>query len=313
MKSQKIWIVETGKTEIREVEVPDPAPGEVQIRCLANGVCMLEVSIFKGVEPGPPCQAGHEGIGVVTKVGKGVECLAEGDCVRTSWWTQVENLPAAGRPKYKSVPSDPALFISEPVGCVAGALRSYDISPGDRVLLMGAGYMGLLNVQGLAHYPLSELVVTDINPARLTLASEFGATETIHAGTAVGDARLEELKDSKFDLVVEAAGAEATMRMAGDLTRNGGRLALFGWQHGERKVNMTRWHVGGLHVINAGPAISFDHNINTSHRAVDLLECGVFDQSKLITHRHSFTDVQQALEEAVDRTSDYIKGVLEFE
>jgi Zn-dependent alcohol dehydrogenase len=48
--------------EIREVTVADPAPNEVQVRCLANGICMLEVSVYLGHEPWFPFPAGHEGV-----------------------------------------------------------------------------------------------------------------------------------------------------------------------------------------------------------------------------------------------------------
>lgn len=58
--------------------------------------------------------------------------------------------------------------------------------PGDRVLVLGAGYMGLLNVIGLAHSPVSELVVTDIKEKNLELARSFGATHIINSGTDQG-------------------------------------------------------------------------------------------------------------------------------
>jgi len=43
-----VYIVEPGRVEVREMEVPDPQPGEVQVRCIANGICMAEVSLFRG-------------------------------------------------------------------------------------------------------------------------------------------------------------------------------------------------------------------------------------------------------------------------
>ena len=306
-------ITAKGQVEIREMPLPDPGPGEVQVQMAANGICMFEVSVYTGVEPIYPCNAGHEGIGRVVKVGPGVKNLREGDWVPAGRWTQLENLPADGRPAFSSAPKDPALWLWEPVDCVVRALYEYDISPGDRVLLIGSGFMGLLNVQGLGRYPLAELVVADLDAAKLELAARFGATETIRAGTEEGNARLEELKGKKFDLVIEASGSEQALRMCGDLVRNGGRLALFGWQHGMRSVNMTRWHIGGLKVLNTAPAIATDRNINTMERAVRLIERGVFDLAPLVTHRHSWKDVASALDEAARRPAGYIKGVLEFD
>ena len=312
MKTSSIWIVAPQEVEIREIDVADPGPREVQVRCLANGICMLEVSVYKGTERWYPFLAGHEGIGVVTKVGREVIDIKEGDTVPCRQWQQLANVRADGLPTFRQAPADPALVIWEPVDCVIRALRAYAIQPGDRVLLTGAGYMGLLNVQGLARYPLTELVVSDVNPDRLVLAKAFGATGTIVAGTPEGDARLEALTAQPFDLVIEASGALSALQRAGDLTRAGGRLAIFAWHHGERTVNMTPWHLRGLHVINAAPGIATDYSMNTMERTVRMIEAGIFDQSRLITHRHPAGRVREALDLALRRPPEFIKGVLDF-
>jgi threonine dehydrogenase-like Zn-dependent dehydrogenase len=304
MKTLAVYLPKPGKAEIREIEVGDPGPDEVQVRCLANGICMYEVSVFRGIEPCPQGPVGHEGIGVVAKAGGNVTNVKEGDFVPCGGWVGIQNLRAASLPVFRVPISDPTLFVMEPVECVVRALRAYDITPGDRALL--------LNVQGLARNPLSELVVTDVVPGRLALAREFGATETVQTGTPAGDKRLQDLRASPFDLVIECAGVESTIQEAGYLTRNGGRLAIFAWHHGMRSVNMTRWHMGGLKVLNTAPSISIDHNVNTRERTLRLMERGVFDLRKLVTHRFPVEEVQKAMELAAERRSDFIKGVLTF-
>jgi len=149
---------------------PDPGPNQIQARTVANGICMFEVSVYSGKEPMYPRNVGHEGVGVVTKVGRDVKHIREGDWVATFNWSTAVNMDAAGAAVFSRRPADPALFIAEPPSCVVTALYSYDLTPGDRVLVLGAGYMGLLNVQGLAHCPLAELVVTDIKESNLALA-----------------------------------------------------------------------------------------------------------------------------------------------
>lgn len=312
MKSLQAWLEKPGVMELREVNLPEPAPYEVQVKCLANGICMAEVSTFRGTEPPWGSPLGHEGIGVVTKVGRDVKSLKEGDCVTTTSWATYQNQAAAHTAVFRQVPADPAVFITEPSACVVTAWYSYRIVPGDRVLVLGAGYMGLLNVQALGRSPLAELVVADLKPANLKLAAAAGATEVINSGTAKGKARLEALKDQPFDLVVEAAGAEQTLQLAGPLTRRGGRLSIFAWHHGNRTVDFGLWHVRGLQVLNSSPMIGTDWNINPMQRAAHLLEAGVFDQRRLITHRHPFAQVQAALELAAARPPEYCKGVLLF-
>lgn len=314
MKSQAVFFVEPGKTEIREWDCPDPGAGEIQVRCIANGICMGETTLFTGKQHSHyPRPVGHEGIGVVTKVPQGVGHIREGDFVDCFGWSEYQNLSAYRVNKFVAPPRDPATHIAEPVACVVTALRSYNITPGDRVLLMGAGFMGLLNVQGLAHCPLDELVVVDIKKDNLDLAREFGATETIQAGSPEGEARLEELKHRGFDLVIEAAAVPATIQSAGEFCRTGGRLSIFAWHHEPRAVDMGLWHIRGLTVLNSAPGIGTDHNSNSMERAVRLLERGVFDLSRLVTHRHSYRDVQAAMELSVTRPPGYIKGVLTFD
>ena len=313
MKAQAVFFTAPHTLEIREADVPDPAPHEVQVRTVANGICMAEVSIFSGAEPRYPATAGHEGVGVVTKVGSEVQHLQEGDWAATGHWATVQNLGAVGLARLSAPPADPGSFLIEPCACVVTALYSYDLTAGDRVLVMGAGFMGLLNVQALAHSPLAELIVTDVKPANLALAKEYGATEVINTATPEGADRLEELAENPFDLVVEAAGVEPTIQQAGRLTRPGGRLSIFSWHHHPRTVDMGLWHMRGLKVLNSAPGIGRDHNINNMQRAVWLIERGIFDLSKLVTHRHPFAQVEPAMEIAVQRPGEYIKGVLMFE
>ncbi len=311
-KARQLWIVAPGKIEWREVTLKDPGPDEVQLKMIANGICMFEVSVFKGTEPMYPTFAGHEGISVVVKAGKNVKNLKEGDYVPAGNWTDLQNMNSFGLVSFSKRFADWSTIICEPVECIVRALYSYEISPGDRVLMTGAGYMGLLNVQGLAHCPLAELVVADINPRKLKLAKAFGATETIQVGTPAGDARMEELKGNPFDLVIEASGALPPLQKAGLLTRRGGRLSVFSWHHGPREVDFGVWHMRGLKVLNSAPLIAIDHNVQHNLRAVRLIEKGTFDQTKLITHRHKFEDVQKALEAGAARKDDYVKGVLLF-
>jgi threonine dehydrogenase-like Zn-dependent dehydrogenase len=190
-------------------------------------------------------------------------------------------------------------------------VRSYDIVPGDRALVLGAGYMGLLNVQLLARCPLVELVVADVKPRNLELARRFGASEVIHAATPEGQERLRALK-GRFDLVVEAAGVPATLAQATDLVRPGGKLGIFAWHHEPRSVDLGTWHTQGLRVLNCAPNIGRDRSEETWDRAIRLLQRGTFDMSPLVTHRHPMEEVQAAMEIAAERPADYIKGVLTF-
>jgi threonine dehydrogenase-like Zn-dependent dehydrogenase len=313
VKAYEILFTGRRQAQIQTVTVDDPGHGEVQVRTLANGICMFEVSLFTGAEPTPfPRQVGHEGIGIVEKVGKGIGHLKEGDIVTCGKWQTLQNVPAWSAHRIPELPIDPGTYLVEPANCVVIAVRSYDLVPADRVLVLGAGYMGLLNVQLLARCPLAELVVVDVKPRNLQLAHRFGATEIIHAGSPEGQARLKELEQSPFDLVVEAAGAAATLSQATELVRPGGKLGIFAWHHEPRPVDLGTWHMRGIRVMNCAPSIGRDRNEESWERAIRLLERGIFDMGALVTHRHPADEVQAAMELAAERPSDYIKGVLMF-
>ncbi len=313
MKASEIIFTGLRTAEIRPIIVDDPGHDEVQVRTLANGICMYEVSLFTGMEPTSfPREVGHEGIGVVEKVGNGVKRLKEGDVVTCGKWRTVQNMPAWGAHKIGRPPADPGTFLVEPANCVVIAVRSYDIVPGDRVIVLGAGYMGLLNVQLLGRCPLAELIVVDVKARNLELARQFGATEVIDGGTPAGQARLKALEQEPLDLVVEAAGAAATLSQATRLVRPGGKLGIFAWHHEPRPVDLGIWHMQGIRVMNCAPNIARDRNEQTWERAIRLLECGTFDMAPLVTNRDAGGNVQAAMELAAARPADYIKGVLTF-
>jgi threonine dehydrogenase-like Zn-dependent dehydrogenase len=313
LKAHEIVFTGLRQTQIRPIRVKDPEQGEVQVRTLANGICMWEVSLFTGAEPTKfPREVGHEGIGIVEKVGKGVKRLKEGDIVTCGKWRTVLNMAAGAARRIEAPPADPSAFLVEPANCVVIAVRSYDIVPGDRAVVLGAGYMGLLNVQLLARCPLSSLIVADVKPRNLELARQFGATEVIDVSTPRGKARLKALEKKPQDLVVEAAGAPATLAQATKLVRPGGKLGIFAWHHQPREVDLGVWHMRGLRVMNCAPGIGRDRNEETWERAIRLMEQGIFNMTPLVTHRHPAHDVQEAMELAAERPSEYIKGALTF-
>lgn len=305
MRTAAVFIVAPRRAEVREIDVGDPAPCEVQVRCVANGICLGEVSLFNDVETHRwplPRIVGHEGVGVVTKVGAGVTTHREGDWVVCREWARDWNRPAAQATRLSRPPPDPATFLAEPCECVVNALHACPVEPGDRVCLVGAGFMGLLNLQALRRTLASHVLVLERNEARHDLARAFGAHD-VRAATDEAD---------RFDLAIEAAGAPAALDLATRLVRPGGRLSLFAWHHRPTPVALGDWHLKGLRVANTAPAVVADVRRDFMARTVALMERGVFDLSRLVTHRHAARDAQAAMELASARPTDYIKGALDF-
>ncbi len=313
MNAKAVYFTEPGRAELREIDIADPGDDQVQVRCVANGICMGEVSLFTGVETHRwplPRIVGHEGIGVVTKVGRGVTTHREGDWVVCREWATLWNRSARAAPRLARPPADPSTFLAEPCECATVALAVAGIQPGDRVAVIGAGFMGVLCLQGLARCPLAELVACDTRPAVLDIARPW-TTDTVLWNTPAAEQLMR--RRGSFDLVLECSGASPALATASALVRDGGRLMIFAWHHKPLPIDLGDWHLRGLQVINAGPAVVTDSRLDYLARAVTLMERGVFDLTPLITHRHSAVDVQQAMENAVSRPEGYIKGVLLFE
>jgi len=298
------------KFEIREHEIEDVKNDEVMIKCLANGICMWESSLFAGIEKLPENSIiGHEGIGVVVEKGKEVKNIKEGDYVVCFNWSLYQKMKEKDVKKFSIKVDDPAKYIVEPVACVLNAINFYSVSPGDKIALIGAGFMGLLNLQGLSGFPVEEIVVFDIKEYNLKLAEEYGATETVNIKKGFD---IEKYRN-RFDIVIECAGVQEALNLAEEIINKAGKLAIFSWHHGERTVNAGLWHSKGLHILNPSPVMGIKRNMDNFERGIKLLENRKFNLEKLITHRFSVKEIDKAMRTTLEKPEGYIKAVLLFE
>ncbi|WP_067936028.1 zinc-dependent alcohol dehydrogenase family protein [Alicyclobacillus kakegawensis] len=224
------------RASVETVPYPVPGPGEVTIQVKACGICGTDYHIFEGEFLSPyPIIPGHEFSGVVHELGDGVSELAVGDrvtvdptlycgsCDRclTNRFNQCRNWGALGNTtdgamaEFVKVPVKNVVKIPdtmsygegafiEPVACVVHGMNRLQVQVGDRILLFGAGAMGLQLVQALAHAGASELVVVDVDQKKLDLALSMGATRGVLASEA--PAILTEAYPDGFDVVVDVTG-----------------------------------------------------------------------------------------------------------
>lgn len=313
MKSLAVYFSGNRELEIGEIDVSDPGQDEVQVRTLVNGICMMEVWQFNVPEKGRPFMAGHEGVGIVAKVGREVKNLKEGDYIYAPKWSQYQNVKAADAIKLSCSPDNLEDYLVEPVSCAVTTTAYLDTYPGDRVIVFGAGYMGLLLIQLLAKSPVSELIVVDLKQKNLDLARQFGATETIRLHSPEGEARLEHLADHLLDITIEGSGAAAALDLCTRLTRPGGKLGIYAWHHHPRTVDTDMWHVRGLKVLNVAPSIALDDLPYRQFRAAErLIRAGVIRQQPMITHRYRLQEAMRAMDESTVRGEGFIKSVLVF-
>src|SRR5690554_311881 len=156
MTVDSLWIVEPNKVEIRKVDLPEPNYNEVQIEVKAVGVCAWDSYLYQGISsPRPlPYRLGHEAVGIIRKVGSDVKNFKPGDKVfcasgSNDMMAEAINLREECIARIPDDVEDYAKWVLEPTVCVVNLLHKTQIEPGDSVVLVGAGYMGLLTLQGL--------------------------------------------------------------------------------------------------------------------------------------------------------------------
>lgn len=298
-----------GTIELLDVTVAEPGEGEVQVQGGACGICSWDIATVRygsGMHPMAP--PGHEGVGHVAKVGRGVTGIKEGDRVAGGGFATVRNLPAAR--VYPLPPSalGDECWIVEPVSCVVTGLDHCRLRPGDRVALIGTGFMGLVFLQGLLHMPVDQLVAIDVVPSRLELAHRLGAPEVYNAAQVEREALVAALHPRGYDVVVDTTGSQAGLDLATALVRRGGLINLFGWIKGPSATfDPTAWHLGGFSVVNSSPSSQLRDPFPP---AIRLIDRGIVDLRPLITHVAPLADYSRVMTGVVAGDPGYVKGVI---
>jgi NADPH:quinone reductase len=295
--------------------VPVPGAGQVRVRLEGCGVCGSDLPAWAGrpwfdypLEPGAP---GHEGWGRVDAVGPGVDDLTEGARVAGLMYRSYADydLAHAAQLVVLSPVLDGRPFPGEALGCAVNVMRRSGIEAGHTVAVVGVGFLGALVTQ-LAARAGARVLAVSRRPTALAVASAMGAAEVIPIGEPVLE-RVEDLTDGELcDVVWEAAGTQATLDLAGPLTRVRGRLVIAGFhQDGPRQVDLQLWNWRGLDVINAherDPAIYVDGIREAAERVAD----GRLDPAPLYTHRFGLDEIGDALATAAQRPDGFLKALV---
>lgn len=319
MKTEGLWYSGERRVELRGMEIPEPGPEDVLVSLEVCGICNWDVQSYAGkfgAHQTYPFCAGHEGVGRVIAVGDRVDkdfigrrvameeapVGAPGGALMARHATRrrdrVAIIPEDGKPSW--------LWIVEPLCCVVNGIMYAGLQPGDRVAVIGAGYMGLLFVQGLSHSLTGAVAVFDLDQARLDLAAEFGADEVYNA--------REELPpelSGGFDVIFETAATPRSMELSLNLAKTGAAIETFAWHHHSHQFNLEDWHVRGLRFLNIQPGVN-PHFGDLYPRTIALTAKGVFSNEKLITHVAPVEKAHEAFDPALDKTEGYIKGVITF-
>jgi threonine dehydrogenase-like Zn-dependent dehydrogenase len=268
-RARALQFIKPGRVELVELDVPEPGPGVALVRMLASSTCnSSELRSERGGQPAgygsaypmAPGEPGHEGVGEVIAVGDEVTELAVGDLVAMTGHggdpthRSLVLKDAATLARIEPGERDPkAASFLEMFGCAYHCLRAGWREPegfdGARVVVVGAGAIGLCSVQVLRLWPAAAVVALDVNPARLELAAVLGATETARVPADVEPERFAETV-SPADVAVECSGRPEGHRLAQAL----GARAVINVSYCPRPfpVSQARWFVAGTTIYNPG-------------------------------------------------------------
>jgi threonine dehydrogenase-like Zn-dependent dehydrogenase len=294
----------------RLVDVPTPelSAGDVLIRVEACGVCGSDLNAWRGVPgiayPLAPGAPGHEVCGEVVELGQSVSTLHPGVCVT--------GLASSGFAEYTVAkaselielpPGSPEVLLGEPLACAMNVVRRAGLEPGERLAVVGFGYLAALCVQLLLGAPREWLAFSRRESAR-QLAGHLGAA------TAYDYDGFPSNLDDTFDIVIEAGGSQQTLDCATKLVGHCGRLVIAGYHaDGPRSVNMQSWNWKGIDVINAhqrDPRLY----LTGLQEALALVHQHHLPIGPLITHQWPLDQSAEALAAADQHPPDYVKGVI---
>ena len=321
-----------GEVVVEERPVPRPGPGEVLVAVTAVGVCGSDVHYYRHGRIGDfvvraPLVLGHEPGGRVVAVGSGVEvsrvgqrvsvepgipCAHCGEC-RRGRYNLCRDISFLATPpvdgafcEYLAVPdefahavpdslSDDAAALLEPLSVAVWANRKARTAPGSRVLVGGAGPVGLLVAAVAAAAGASEVVVSDVDPHRLQLARRYGASVVV-------DAREPEaLAEVEVDAFVDCSGVPAAVVAGIGTVLPAGRVVLVGMGGGEATLPVARIQQREITVTG-----TFRY-ANTWPTAIALASGGV-DLDGLVTGHVGLGQVEDAL--APDPAERHVKLVV---
>ncbi|MEU8246623.1 zinc-dependent alcohol dehydrogenase family protein [Nonomuraea sp. NPDC048916] len=302
-------------------------PTDVIVRVDATTICGTDLHILKGDVPAvtPGRILGHEAVGTVTATGESVTTVKEGDrvlvscvsacgrcrycregmygqCLGGGGWilghlidgTQAEyvRVPFADTSTYKlpdGVEDEAALMLSDilPTSYEVGVLNGR-VRPGDTVVVVGAGPIGLAAIVTAQLFTPSHIVAVDLAPSRLEAAKQFGADVVVGPGDDAAAAVAELTGGLGADVAIEAVGVPETFEQCTRLIRAGGHVANVG-VHGES----VPLHLENLWIRNVTITTGLVDTYSTP-TLLDMVAARRLDPGRFVTHRFPLDEMSAA-------------------
>ncbi len=300
-----------------EVMIPEPGHNDILIKVKKTAICGTDIHIFNWDEWSQktipvPMTIGHEFVGTIVKLGKGVTGLKEGDRVsaeghitcgycrnckagkrhlcrntigigvtRDGCFAEYISVPAVNAFQIPDGITDDIASILDPFGNATHTALSFDLV-GEDVLITGAGPIGILASAVAKHAGARHIVITDINDYRLDLAKTLGATKTINVLNSDISTVMKELNMTEgFDVGLEMSGNPMAFKDMLDAMNFGGNVAILGIPPAETAIDWTKVIFKGLKLKGIYGREMFE----TWYKMSSMLQSHL-DISASITHKY---------------------------
>ena len=316
---------------VEQTQIPRPSNlGEVLVRIKSCGFCATDYKAIRGIRKNVnfPFTPGHEPSGIVAEVGPGVTRFAVGDEVicqpigycgycehcrvgNTHYCKEAFTTGGDGAKdvwpgafaefmrteenclfhKPKNVSFDAAALTEPLSGAWKGVVQYSQMQVGDDVVIIGVGGIGLLCLMVAKAAGAGRLIAIDNSAYARASALKLGATHAIDNSDGRAKQRVYEIIPDGPDLIVEAAGPVGAVRLMVDLRRRGTKWNLFGITTHE-----TFELDGGLtHFLEGRMDASFGTTPLAMQNAIRLMERGLVDPSKIISHHFPLSKIHEAI------------------
>lgn len=315
---------------VKEIETPEPKAGEVRIKVLMAGVCGTDIHLHNGTFIGKyPLIPGHEMVGVIDKLGEGVNDetthfevgqqvtmngnYACGECESCKKGEPLfcEHLTCLGCngdgafAEYMVVPKNlvydaeglaPEMVVfTEPLACTVHGMDVLKPKVGDDVLIIGAGSTSAMFAQLLIHGGAGSVTVAASKEFKLKLFRDYGVNDTLLTVRDDIHKTVEILKGHRpkgYDIVIDATGAPALQEQCTGLVKNGGTVMFYGVGRKNSPIKLDAYDVFERELTIKG---SFAQ-VHSFAGALAMLRSGRIRTDGLITHRFGLEEWQKVLD-----------------
>ncbi len=328
---------------IEDIPIPEVGPKDALLKTKASGICSGDVMPWY-IEKKAPLVLGHEPSGEIVEVGKDVTSFRPGDrvfvhhhapcficrhCKRGDYvqcdtWRKTRIIPG-GISEYILIPEinlendtlnlpdslsyEDGTFI-EPLACVIKGLKRVRIKHGDIVLVIGLGFMGILNGIIAKRYGAGKVIGADIVPYRLDLALKLGLGDVIDVSKVSLKEALKEITGGEMaQIVIVGPNSVDAIRDGLSSIGEGGIILMFAPVKPDERLTIDP---NELYFKDISLVTSYSCGPTDTADTLEIIKKGTVRAEKLVTHRFPIEKTAEAFRLTAE-ARDSLKSVIVFE